>query len=96
MILFIKASDPKAEVHLHCGPRDKIGIPTSLNSISSSLISTPFDHGWSQLAFNNPPNPIITTTPINNHRMRSHLSVTTPSSFINMNSSKYTIHSNLQ
>jgi len=93
MILFIKASDPKAEVHLHCGPRDKIGIPTSLNSISPSSISTPYDHGWSRLAFNDPSNP---TTAINNNMMRSHLSVTTPYSSINMNSSKYIIHSNLQ
>jgi len=95
MILFLKASHPKAEVHLHCGLRDKIGIPSSLNSISPSSISTPFDHGWSRLAFNNPPNP---TTPINinNHMMRSHLSITTPSSSININSSKFIIHSNLQ
>jgi hypothetical protein len=41
------------------------------------------------LAFNNPPNP---TTPINNHMMGSHLTVTTPHS----SSSKYIIHSNLQ
>jgi hypothetical protein len=94
MIYLFQASHPNAEVHLHCGPREKIGIPaTSSNAISPSSVSTPFDHGWSRLAFNKPPNP---TTPITEHMMRLHMSVTTPSTSLHTNSSKYIIHSNLQ
>lgn len=84
-----EATHPKGEVHLHCGSRQKIGVPssTSSHSISPSSISTPFDHGWSRLAFNNPPNPTTTTTK-HDHMMRLHMSMTTPSSH-RSNSSKY-------
>jgi len=80
-------------VHLNCGPREKIGIPSTSNSVSPPSVSTSFDHGWSRLAFNNPPNP---TTLINDHMMRMSLTVTTPRSSINTNYSKSIIHSNLQ
>ncbi|CAF4433336.1 unnamed protein product, partial [Adineta steineri] len=94
--IIYEASHPNAEVHLHCGARDKIGIPLSSNSVSPPSVSTSFDHGWSRLAFNNPPNPPTTTT-INDHMMRIHLTATTPrsSSSININDSKSIIHSNL-
>ncbi|CAF1117464.1 unnamed protein product [Rotaria sordida] len=82
--IIYEASHPNAEVHLHCGSHDKIGVPSSSNSQLSPSISTPFDHGWSRLAFNNPPNP---TTPINDHmmRMRMRFTSTTPYSSINTN-----------
>jgi hypothetical protein len=90
LLTLIKGSHPNAEVHLHCGSREKIGVPSwstvSPNSVSPPPISTPFDHGWSRLAFNNPPNP---TTPILDHMMHMRLSATTPSSPINTNHSKY-------
>jgi hypothetical protein len=94
MIDLFQASHPNAEVHLHCGPREKIGVPAiSSNGMSPSSVSTPFDHGWSRLAFNNPRNP---TTPITEYMMRLHMSETTPSTSLHTNSSKYIIHSNLQ
>ncbi|CAM2697728.1 unnamed protein product [Rotaria socialis] len=87
--IIYEASHPNAEVHLHCGPREKVGAPLLSNSFLSPSISTPFDHGWSRLAFNNPPNP---TTPINSnsHMMGMRLTTTTttnitPQSNINAN-----------
>ena len=88
-VFFLQASHPTAEVHLHCGSREKIGVPSLASSrpTAPSSVSTPFDHGWSRLAFNNPPNP---TTANHDHMMRLHMSVTTPSSssFLQSNSSK--------
>ena len=90
---FIEASHPNAEVHLRCGLREKIGVPPSSNSVSPSSVSTPFDHGWSRLAFNNPPNP---TTVINNHMRHMRLTLTTSQPTINTNYSKHIVYFNLR
>jgi hypothetical protein len=52
-------------------------------SLSSPLISSLYNHGWSRLIYNNP------TTIINDQMMRIRLFHTTPSSFFNKNFSKY-------
>jgi len=84
---FIKASHPNAEVHLHCGPREKIGIPSTIISVPSPQISASYNHGWSRLAYNNPPNP---TSLVNDRMMGMRLFVTTSShSFLDANYSKY-------
>lgn len=100
LLLFIIASHPNAEVHLHCGSPEKIGAPVSSHSMLSHSISTPFDNGWSRLAFNSPMSPASPTAPVSTHgRMKStHFNITTittPRSYINTNSSEYIIHSNL-
>ena len=79
--LSFSASHPNAEIHLQCGPREKLGVP-SLSTLSPP-VSTPFDHGWSRLAFNNP------TTASIRRRMHLHSTVTTPHSSTHTNSSKY-------
>jgi hypothetical protein len=75
-----EASHPNAEVHLHCGPREQIGIPIEKMSITPSPISSSYNHGWSRLPFNNP------TT---KHMMNKHLFGVTPRSFLDTNFSKY-------
>ena len=88
--LSILASHPTAEVHLHCGTRERIGVPSwstsSPNLGSSPPISSPFDHGWSRLAFNDPTNP---TTPLHDQMMRMRLTTPTPRSTMPTTSSKY-------
>jgi hypothetical protein len=83
----IKASHPNAEVHLHCGPREKLGVP--LKTTLSPPISSSYNHGWSRLAFNNPPNPTIS---IDDQLMYRRLSVTTPRLSLAKNYSKYLSH----
>ncbi|CAF1272754.1 unnamed protein product [Rotaria sordida] len=82
-----EASHPNAEVHLHCGPREKIGVPSGTPLLPTSIepppISSSYDYGWSRLAFNNPPNP---TTPITDPMMYMHLLFTTPLPYRNTNS----------
>ena len=69
-LFLIKANKPYAEVHLHCGPREKIGVP----------LSTPFpsvyNHGWSRLASPQLFDPAITMT-ANDYIKRLRLSGTT-------------------
>jgi hypothetical protein len=85
IFFFIKASHFNAEVHLHCGSREKIGVPSEAMSTSPPPISSSYNHGWSRLAYNDPPNP---TTLINDHMTRTRLIVTTPRPFLDKNFSK--------
>jgi len=80
----IKGNHPNAEVHLHCGSREKIGVPSTTTSLSLPFMSSSYNHGWSRLVYNNP-----TTTIANDQMMRMRLFPTTPSLFFNKHLSKY-------
>lgn len=78
------ANQPSAEVHLQCGSKEKLGIPPFATSNLSPTISTSHNHGWSRLAYNNPPNPVTTRIDYNRFWL-----TTSRSLFDHQNSSKY-------
>jgi hypothetical protein len=85
-VFFLKANHPNAEVHLHCGPREKIGVPLTTLPNSLPPISSVYNHGWSRLDYQDRVNP---TTPINDQMMDMRLYPTTYRSFSNRDFSKY-------
>ena len=80
------ASHPAAEVHLQCGSKEQLGVPSF--SIIPTPVSTPYDYGWSRLVFNNPPNP---TAAFENNRIFTSTATitTTPQPVTHSNSSKH-------
>ncbi|UJR33037.1 hypothetical protein I4U23_020496 [Adineta vaga] len=84
--IIYEASHANAEVHLQCGSREKLGVPSSRMSTSSPSppISSSYNYGWSRLIYNDPPNP-SSESGIHDHMMHMRLFHTTTPSIRNRN-----------
>ncbi|CAF3795119.1 unnamed protein product, partial [Adineta steineri] len=84
-IIFVflnEASQPNAEVHLQCGPRKTLGIPSEELFTSPPPVSSSYTHGWNRLVYNDPPNP---KGLINDHIMHIQSVAATSRSFLDRN-----------